>query len=70
MFELTIREIANIIEGKLIKNSEFENQKISKIVTDSRTFFKNNNSMFFALKGPRNNGHLYIEELKEKGISL
>lgn len=70
MIELTTSEIANIVEGKLITGASFTNQNINKIVTDSRTYFNSNNSMFFAIKGPRNNGHLYVDELTKKGISV
>lgn len=70
MIELTTSEIANIVEGKLITEAGFTNQNINKIVTDSRTYFNSNNSMFFAIKGPRNNGHLYVDELTKKGISV
>jgi len=70
MLKFSTTEISQIINGKLIKKSGFQNQIITQIITDSRTFFKNNNSLFFALIGPRNNGHSYVEELSTKGISV
>lgn len=70
MIEFSITEISEIINGKLIKGSGFQNKNISKIIIDSRSFFKQQNSCFFALTGPRNNGHVYIPELIEKGIDV
>lgn len=70
MIKFSIAEISKIIKGKLFIKSDYQNQMISQFVIDSRTFFKKNNSLFFALVGPRNNGHSYIEELSTKGISV
>jgi len=69
MIELTLTEIANAVDGQLYVPESFSVKKISSVVTDSRTFFSGENSLFFALLGPRNNGHNYIQELIEKGIS-
>lgn len=70
MIDFSVSEIATIIEGKLFPAPNFSNQNISQIVTDSRTFFSGKNTLFFALTGPRNNGHSYIPELLKKGISV
>lgn len=69
MIDLTISEIAKVLNTELVPGSNFANQKITQIVTDSRTFFKGENSLFFAITGPRNNGHSYIPNLIEKGIT-
>ena len=69
MNNFALSEIAKIVEGKLIVPEDFPDLTINSIVTDSRTFFKNDNALFFALKGPRNNGHNYIPELIKKGVS-
>lgn len=69
MIEFTVSGIAHILKGKLVQNATLPDRLISKIVIDSRTFFSNENSIFFALTGPRNNGHSYIPELIKKGIS-
>lgn len=68
MIDFTVSKIAQIVGGKLVTQSGFQDQKISQIVTDSRTFFKEGESLFFALIGPRNNGHTYIQELINKGF--
>ena len=68
MIHLSVSEIANITEGKIYPRTGFFNQNISYIVTDSRTFFNTAESIFFALTGPRNNGHNFIPDLLAKGI--
>lgn len=69
MIDFTLFEIATVLNAELVKGTNFANQKIIQIVTDSRTWFKGENSLFFALTGPRNNGHSYIPNLIEKGIT-
>lgn len=70
MIKYSITEISKIVNGKLIGHPDFFNQKIIQIITDSRIFFNADNSLFFALTGPRNNGHFYINDLIEKGVKL
>ncbi len=69
MIDFTVSEIARVTGGKWINPKRLNNTEISQIITDSRTFFKGENSLFFALTGPRNNGHVYIPELIKKGVS-
>jgi len=69
MIDFTLSEIATLLNAELIQGSNFSNQKIKQIVTDSRNWFKGENSIFFAISGPRNNGHSYIPNLIEKGIT-
>ncbi len=69
MIDYTLSDIASVLNAGLIKGSNFSNHKIRQIVIDSRTYFKGDDSLFFALNGPRNNGHSYIPNLIEKGIS-
>lgn len=69
MLNYNITEIGTILNAELVKGSDFNNQKIAQIVIDSRNYFKVENSLFVALVGPRNNGHSYIPNLIEKGIS-
>ncbi len=68
MIDLTISEIAHITDGKIFHETGISEKKITHIVTDSRTFFNGAESIFFALTGPRNNGHNYIPGLVERGM--
>ena len=67
--ENSIVNITQIIEGELLAPPRFVDFEIEQIVTDSRTFFGRKNALFFALAGPRNNGHHFINQLIEKGIT-
>jgi Alr-MurF fusion protein len=69
MIEFTLSEIAAALNAELVKGQNFTNRKIGQIVTDSRNYFRGENSVFVALTGPRNNGHSFIPNLIEKGIT-
>jgi len=64
----SITQIAEILRGRIIGNTKYSKQKVHHYISDSRTFFNSENSLFFALVGPRNNGHDYISALIDKGI--
>ena len=42
--------------------------KIDNVSIDSRSLQNNNATLFFALVGPNNDAHIYLEELIEKGV--
>ena len=61
-----IENIAAIVKGKfLLRNS---NPLIEHLLLDSRKIIFPQSSVFLALKGSRRNGHLFIQELYEKGV--
>lgn len=68
MARFTVSEIVEILDGKWFHPENIPDLFVEQIVTDSRTFFRNNHSLFLALTGPRNNGHTYIPELLKKGM--
>lgn len=70
MIDFRVKEIAKIATGDLFGNPNIETQIVSQIITDSRAYFKPKNALFCALIGPTNNGHNYISDLIEKGISI
>jgi alanine racemase len=66
IFPYTIQGIASILHAKVLKSSE--NSIIRHILLDSRKLSSPENSIFFAIKGARNDGHKYIQDLYNKGI--
>ena len=63
---LNIKNIVPILEATWFENSNsFE---IDHISIDSRSLQNGKTTLFFALVGPNNNGHIYIEELIQKGV--
>src|SRR5256885_13026815 len=59
-------EIAKIIRGKFLQKTEAP--LIKHLILDSRKLNYTDQSIFFALKGSRRDGHQFIHELHEKGV--
>ncbi len=68
MTRYSLTQISEITGGKLYLPQNFQNMEIENVITDSRTFFNSNNTLFFALTGERNNGHDFIQELIKHGL--
>ena len=63
---LSVQNIALVINSKWFENSNsFE---IDHISIDSRSLQNGKTTLFFALIGSNNNGHVFIEELIQKGV--
>ncbi|MBX2846048.1 MAG: alanine racemase [Saprospiraceae bacterium] len=65
MKQLTLKEIAEIIGGKVVGD---ENRLFTKLFTDSRVF-ASSTATFLALVGQRFNAHDFIPDLIEKGVN-
>lgn len=61
----TIQAIAAVLKADAIVT---DNRPISWLLTDSRSSFFPEESLFFALKTSRNDGHRYIGDLYKRGI--
>lgn len=62
----SLEQIASLIGAKHIGNQE--DIRIDWILTDSRSVCFPEETLFFALKSNRNDGHFYIPELYRKGV--
>jgi len=62
----TIENIAAIVNGRL--QSTDTHAAIEQLLIDSRKLTYPATSLFFALDGPRRNGHLFIEDLHRRGV--
>jgi alanine racemase len=62
----SIENIASIVKGKWL--SQHENAHIAHLLIDSRRLIFPASSLFFALQGPRRDGHTYIGQLYAKGL--
>ena len=60
-----IRQIAQMMGARLIGNGEHQ---VSFLLTDSRSLCFPEETLFFALRTQRNDGHRYIKELYERGV--
>jgi alanine racemase len=65
MISYNIQDIAEVLNGKLIKKS---GGKVSYLLIDSRKVLFARESLFFALRGERNDGHIFISDLYEMGV--
>lgn len=61
----SLEQIASLIGAKHIGNQD---SRIDWILTDSRSLCFPEESLFFALKSNRNDGHHYIPELYQRGV--
>jgi alanine racemase len=59
--------ISSIINGSLNGIND-DTLLIKNLLIDSRKISAAENSLFFAIKGERNDGHIFIPELYEKGV--
>ncbi|MBL0309156.1 MAG: bifunctional UDP-N-acetylmuramoyl-tripeptide:D-alanyl-D-alanine ligase/alanine racemase [Bacteroidetes bacterium] len=63
----TLEEIATAVVGTLaVHKSEFS--AIKEILTDSRKLIHPTETIFFAITGPKKDGHDYIIDLYQKGV--
>lgn len=61
----SIEIIAELIGAKRIGNNDYQ---IDWILTDSRSLCFPEETLFFALKSKRNDGHKYINDLYARGV--
>lgn len=64
--EYTTEKICSIMNGELLQLHH--DDAIENMLLDSRKVNSPSGSLFFALKGPRRDGHTFIAELYEKGV--
>ncbi len=63
----TIKQLAKITTGEVLGN---DNVIVNDFIIDSRKVSKTDGIIFVAIKGERNDGHNYINELYKQGIKI
>ena len=63
--EYTIEKITTLIGARRIGKAD---ARIGWLLTDSRSLCFPEETLFFALKSPRNDGHRYIDDLYRRGV--
>lgn len=63
----TMEEIAEIISGELVTNAPLDD-RVNELLTDSRKINHPSGSLFFAIKGERQDGHHFIGDLFREGV--
>ncbi len=63
----SISFISKIVEANILQKS-LHDSEINNLLIDSRKLSSADNSLFFAIKGLRNDGHKFILDLYQKGL--
>jgi alanine racemase len=66
MINYSFHHIAEIINGRVLQLAG--ESKVEQLVIDSRKIIFPSASLFFALVGPRRDGHDYIAEVYQQGV--
>ena len=61
----SIEEISNIIKARRVGTAK---SIVSRLLTDSRSLNFPEETLFFALRSERNDGHRYVEDLYRRGV--
>ncbi len=61
----TLNEIAEVVKGTVKGNGELS---FNRLLIDSRNLAFPSDSLFVAIKGERNDGHIFIQDLYKKGV--
>jgi Alr-MurF fusion protein len=65
----TLSEITKVINAKIVGKAN-EKSVISHFCIDSRRIQQTENTVFIAIKGPQNDGHIYLNEAYSAGITI
>lgn len=69
-FHYSLSQISQIIDGKIISTSSKNETEVvvNQIITDSRSWFIDKYSLFFALLGKRYDGNNFLSEMYRKNV--
>ena len=70
MISYKFRDIVSIIGGQLIGTDQVLDRIVRFISFDSRTILSGKETLFFALKSERNDGHRFIEDAFSREVSM
>jgi len=65
MITYSLQQIANACDGQLTQNVD---SVVSRLLIDSRSVYDASETLFFALRGNRHNGHQFLQPLLKKGV--
>lgn len=70
MISYSFTEVFNITGGQLVDSEFTDRQSVRFLSFDSRTILSGRETLFFALKSERNDGHRFIEDAISKEVSM
>ena len=65
----SLTEIAEIVHGRLVQHGKTTDTSIRTLAFDSRTILSGKDTLFFALKNGRNDGHNYIADAQNREVA-
>ena len=65
MITYSLQQISDACDGQLTQNVE---SVVSRLLIDSRSVYDASETLFFALKGNRHDGHQFLQQLLKKGV--
>ncbi len=68
--EYSGKELADIIQAKLISYTSGDDILVKDILIDSRKLITPDKTVFFALKSNYNDGHKYVKNLYDRGVKI
>src|SRR6478736_5454598 len=63
---ISFNDLTSITSGKVLQLTS--DRVINHLVTDSRKAITSDDALFFAIKGDRHDGHLFIQDLYQSGL--
>jgi alanine racemase len=69
MRKYSLTDIAAIVHGQLIRYGTQPDQPVRYLSFDSRTILSGRETLFFALKNSRNDGHHYIADAQNREVT-
>ncbi|MEZ5023292.1 MAG: bifunctional UDP-N-acetylmuramoyl-tripeptide:D-alanyl-D-alanine ligase/alanine racemase [Chitinophagales bacterium] len=66
----SVEQLKNILNAKMVGNDANLSASVQYIIIDSRKVKDGENNVFWALKGEKNDGHKYINEVYLAGINV
>ncbi|MCL4482610.1 MAG: bifunctional UDP-N-acetylmuramoyl-tripeptide:D-alanyl-D-alanine ligase/alanine racemase [Bacteroidetes bacterium] len=69
MMVYTLTEIATIVQGRMVRYGKIPDTPVRTLSFDSRTILSGKDTLFFALKNGRNDGHNYIADAQNREVT-
>jgi len=70
MISCSVEEIARVVSGTAVFGNVPSDYQVIHLSVDSRTLLNPEGTVYFALRGLRNDGHQYVEELQNRGVRI
>jgi len=70
MIPWSVEDITRVLSASVDWGQVEPGYPVTHLSVDSRTLLNPQGTLFFALRGTRNDGHHYVEELQNRGVRI